>query len=530
MKKNIILFVSSLIFLMAAATSCSDFLEQPVLGKNADTPEYYDDLDNANMAIIACYNGLTYEDDLSTFQWIYGDVMSDDAWKGGGSATDANDIQELKKWTALSTNTYLNNTWTAWYRAIHRANVAIDKLPSVTFDPDLRDQYIAEAKFIRAFSYFTLVKLYGDIPYASKPVEVSQMGSLGRTPFEQVIEYIITDLKEAGDVLPKSYSAEDLGRATCYAAKGIQARVIMYAIGMFKCMPESAWQDVYDLCDEIEQSGYFRLMPNYGEVFEAEGENCAESLFEIQYATTNTGYNFDNQGNCSGIYVANRGTTENPQWGWGFNCPTQDLVDEYEANDPRRECTVHGNGITPYLYGLPEEVDQTTEYLTGYQARKLAIDPALRPSNQSDSPSNQRILRYSDVLLMKAEAAYHLNDESTARTYVNKVRERARNSAYPKGYNAGSNTYPATGFTDNLPDIEDSVTGTALLDAIKHERRVELAMESLRYWDLVRWGDYAETLDAATRANFERRQLRGVPVIPIPSEEVAGWGLEQNPM
>ena len=118
MKKNFISFAAGLVSVMVLATSCSDFLEQPVLGQNADTPEYYDDLDNANMAIIACYNGLTYEDDLSTYQWIYGDVMSDDAWKGGGTATDANDMQELKKWTALSTNSYLTNTWTAWYLSL----------------------------------------------------------------------------------------------------------------------------------------------------------------------------------------------------------------------------------------------------------------------------------------------------------------------------------------------------------------------------------------------------------------------------
>lgn len=506
--------------------SCSDFLDKPVLGQNIDTESYYNNESNANMAVMACYNGLTYEQNTSTFQWMYGDVMSDDAWKGGESAGDADDIQFLKDWTAMATNKYLTNTWKGYFSAIHRANTVIQKMQGVTFSESLKNQYIAEAKFVRAYSYFTLVKLYGDVPLFTQPVTVDEIGKVGRTTFDKVLAQIDQDLTEAAESLPTSYTASDLGRATKGAANALHARVVMYEIGIFKTKTDDAWQEVYDLTGKVIKSGAYNLLPNYAEIFEDEGENCSESVFELQYATTNTGYNFDNQGNASTIYVGNRGTDNLPQWGWGFDCPTQNLVDEFESQDPRLYCTVHGNGITDYVYGVKQEVGKKS-HQTGYQARKLAIDPALRPSNQSDSPFNERIIRYSDVLLMQAEAAYHLHKEGEARDLVNQVRARARTSTYPKGYTADTNTYTATGFTDNLKDV--TASGDALLKAIKHERRVEFGMESLRYWDLVRWGDYRATLSDAAKAHYDKSLLRGVPVIPIPNSEVVSWGLEQNP-
>lgn len=527
MKKSIIKTILPAVIFLYMQSSCSDFLDQPILGQSIDTPEYYNDEENAKMAVISCYNGLVYEDKTSTFQWIYGDVMSDDAVKGGETAGDADDIASLKNWNALATNTYLNNTWKSYYVAIHRANTVIQKMQGVTFNAETARTFVAEAKFIRAFSYFTLVKLYGDIPLVLEPVQINEINQIGRTPFEKVIAQIEADLTDAAADLPKSYPSSDVGRITSYAAKGIHARVIMYAIGMFKTLPESDWRRVYDLTNEIITSGQYKLAPNYAQIFEDEGENNVESLFELQYMTTNTGFNFDNQGSSSGIYVANRGTTTNPEWGWGFNCPTQNLVDEFEANDPRLYITIHGRGITDYVYGVYQEVTDKV-HLTGYSARKLAIDPAIRPSNQSDSPYNTRILRYADVLLMNAEAAYHTGKIGEAQTNLNLVRKRARTSSYPKGYEKEKNTYSATGFSGNLPDVTS--TGDAFLKALKHERRVEFAMEALRYWDLVRWNDYRSTLTPEIQGRFDKRQLRGVPVIPLPNEEVVSWGLGQNPM
>ncbi len=512
--------------ILLLACSCSDFLDQPVLGESIDTPAYYNDIDNANMAVIACYDALQYDDDMSTYQWMFADVASDDAWKGGGGAGENLYIQEMKEWVALPTNIWGKVVWQSYYMAIFRANTVIKQLADATFDINLKEQYIAEAKFVRAYSYLTLVKLFGDLPLITEPLGTEQMGKIQRAPFADIIELIKNDFEDAAKVLPETWPADQVGRATSGAAKGLEARTIMYAIGMFKTEPETSWKKVYDLTGEIVESGVYRLLPNYAEIFEDEGENSSESLFEIQHESTNTGWTVDNEGCNSPIVVANRGTNENPSWGWGYNCPTQDLVDQFATDDPRLYTTVHGQGITDFVYGIKHDVVKN-DYLTGYCARKLATDPALRGPNQSDYPNNLRILRYADVLLMRAEAAYHLNDEATARECVNMVRARARQSTFPKGYEEGKNTYTKTGFTNNVPDI--TATGIALLDAIKKERRLELAMESLRYWDQVRWGEYRSSLSTTVQANYDRHLLRGVPVLPIPNDEVLAWGLEQNP-
>lgn len=523
--KNIFKFslgIETLLFM----SSCSDFLDQPILGENLDTPAYYDNADNANMAVIACYDALQYDDDMSTYQWMFADVASDDAWKGGGGAGESPYIQDMKEWVALPTNEWVRVVWQSYYMAIFRANTVIKQLQDATFDKDLKEQYIAEAKFVRAYSYLTLVKLFGDLPLIKTPLNLDEVSSVKRAPFEDVFALIKTDFEEATKVLPEKWSEDQIGRATSGAAQGLEARAIMYAIGMFKCEPESSWQRVYNLTDSIVQSGVYSLLPNYAEIFEAEGENCCESLFEIQHASTNTGWTTENEGCNSPIVVANRGTSENPSWGWGYNCPTQDLVDQFATDDPRLYTTVHGQGITDYVYGIKHDVVKN-DYLTGYCARKLATDPDLRGPNQSDYPNNLRILRYADVLLMKAEAAYHLQKEDIARECVNMVRRRARQSTYPKGYEEGTKTYVKTGFTNNVPDI--TATGEDLLAAIKKERRLELAMESLRYWDQVRWGEYRSSLSPTVQANYDRHLLRGVPVLPIPNDEVLAWGLEQNP-
>lgn len=512
--------------LLLSASSCSNFLDQPILGQSLDTPAYYDDVDNAGMAVIACYDALQYDDDESTYQWMFADVASDDAWKGGGGAGENLYIQEMKEWITLPTNIWGKVVWKSYYLAIFRANTVIKQLANVTFDPALRDQFIAEAKFVRGYSYLTLVKLFGDLPLITEPLGADQMGKIQRAPFADILSQIKTDFEDAAKVLPESWPAGQVGRATSGAAKGLEARTIMYAIGMFKTEPETSWQRVYDLTDEIVKSGVYSLLPNFAEIFEAEGENSSESLFEIQHKTTNTGWTVDNEGCNSPIVVANRGTNENPSWGWGYNCPTQDLVDQFAKDDPRLYSTVHGQGITDYVYGIKHDVVKN-DYLTGYCARKLATDPALRGPNQSDYPTNLRILRYADVLLMKAEAAYHLKNEGAARECVNMVRARARQSTYPKGWEEGKNTYTTTGFINNVPAI--TASGEALYSAIKKERRLELAMESLRYWDQVRWGEYRASLSPTVQANYDRHILRGVPVLPIPNDEVVAWGLEQNP-
>ena len=523
--KNLLLSLVVGCFLLST-TACSNFLDQPILGQNIDTPEYYNNEENARLALGACYHALVYHTEACAFRWVYGDIRSDDAEKGGGGPDDGIEIQYVKDWDVLATNSYCSGPWGASYDMIYATNTFIERMSHADFDKELINQYVAEAKFIRAFAYFMLINYFGDVPLFDHPVDLNNIGNIKRDPFEKVLELIEADLTEAAAILPETYSAEETGRITSGAAKALHARVLMYSIGIFKAKSESAWQDVYNLTSDVIISGIYSLYPNYAEIFELEGENCSESVFEFQFKTTKTGWG-NNQGNPGDVFVGTKGANED-SWGWGFNCPTQDLVDEFEIEDPRLYCTVYGGDVATYQYGVAEGVKKQP-YNTGYAARKLALDPVNRPTEHSDGPSNVRAIRYSDVLLMKAEAAYHLGKESETRDLINQVRARARNSTYPKGFLKDQNVYSPTGFTNNLPDIPDNISGEELLQALKHERRVELAMEGLRYWDLVRWGDYRDILSDEVKARYDRRQLRGVPVLPIPETEVVSWGLEQNP-
>ena len=529
MKKYIISLLA-IAFCMLGASSCSDFLEVPVLGQNADTPEYYNDPENAKMALVGCYNGLAATHKDIAFKWMFGDVRSDDAWKGGGSEGDGEDITKIREWRVPDNEGNQGSIWSGAYRAIFYCNTAITGFEYITFDDKVKELYIAEAKAIRAYNYFMLATHFGDAPLFTKTIETSKIKDVTRAPFAQILEQVESDLRDAAAILPAEYGVADAGRMTSGAAKALHARVVMYSIGLFKTKDASAWQEVYDLTNDVINSGAYSLYPNYAEIFEIEGENNSESVLEFQFKTTKTGWG-NNQGNPSCVFIGSNGIEGNRGWGWNFCLPTQNLVDEFEDKDPRLYSTVHGNGITDYVHGVRLYVDDSQAYQTGYNTRKSAIEPAMQPTHDhSDGPANERIIRYADVLLMKAEAAYYLSKEGETRSLINQVRERARKSTYPKGYEKDKTTYAPTGFSNNLPDIAASVTGEALMKALKHERRVEFALEGLRYWDLARWGDYKNTLPENIKANFEKRHLRGLPVLPIPQTEVTSWGLTQNPL
>ncbi|NME71194.1 RagB/SusD family nutrient uptake outer membrane protein [Flammeovirga aprica] len=523
--------------MLTLANSCASFLERDPQGQAVDTPVYYDDPENAQMAVNACYQAIAQDQGVVAHmqEWMFGEVMTDNSWKGGSDFGDMQDVQMLKEWNAVNINGPSHSAWKTYYQAIHRANTAIKGIsPATSFDEELRDQMVGEALFIRAYSYFYLVRLFGPVPLFTEPVSPDQIGTVGRTPVKEVIAQIEADLKMAADYLGNR-SEMDLGRATSGAAQAYHARVIMYDIGIWKSN-DHTWQEVYDLTNAVITSGQYTLASNLAQVFEKDGENTSGSIFEVQHTTSNTGWANQNTGSTSPILTAPRGTADIKGWGWGFLNPTQDLVDEFEENDPRLEWTAGQNG--QFAHGIAQGVAES-QFLSGYFPRKMLMDAALRPNEQSDNPQNQRKFRYADVLLMNAEAAYYLGNEGIARQRVNEVRDRARNMTYPKGWSEGSNGYDSRDNAGALPEV--TASGTDLLSAIHHERRVELALEGLRFWDLLRTGQYATaiqkdnigyregTTGANVVGNMNSKLLDGVPVLPIPAGEVASFGLTQNP-
>jgi hypothetical protein len=321
------------------------------------------------------------------------------------------------------------------------------------------------------------------------------------------------------------YAEADLGRATKGAARAYMARVIMYQLGTDNTNGHT-WADVRTYTQAVISSSQYALMANYAQIFEDEGENGVESIFEVQNFETTDEWGSIKTGTTATIFQNNRST-----WGWGFNNPTQSLVDEFEDGDPRLPCTAYTDGDV--VHGVMQQVDFPEQNETGFLNRKAAT---VKPASTKASGQNARKMRYADVLLMHAEASYFTGDESTARQVLNQIRERARQSTRPKGTEEGTLTYEpyAPGELDDaLPPILPVVTGQALLDAIHHERRVELGMEGLRFWDQVRTGRFISSLpaEAQTRA-MERSITDGVvnpiPVMPIPLDEVQTWGLTQN--
>lgn len=534
--KNIIntaLLASALL----GTVSCTEFLERAPQGQALDSPEYYNDKDNATLAVNAVYQAIAQDQGVVAHmqEWMFGEVMTDNAWKGGSDFGDMQDVQDLKEWRAVNNNATSHSAWKTYYQAIHRANTAIKGIEPATFDEATKNHLVGEAYFLRAYSYFYLVRLFGDVPLFTTPVTPSEIGKTPRTKFEDVIAQINSDFAKAAELLGTK-SEMEVGRATKGAAQAYQARVNMYEIGIYKTKTATDWQKVYDLTDAVITSGEYSLAPNLAEVFEKEGENGSGSIFEVQHATSNTGWANENTGSTSPVLTAPRGAGDIGGWGWGFLNPTTDLVNEFESGDPRLEWTAGQNG--QFAHGVAQGV-ASNEFLSGYFTRKALMDGSLRANEVSDSPQNQRKFRYADVLLMNAEAAYHLGNETVAKDRLNQVRARARAMTYPKGWEEGNNTYTERDNSSALPEI--TASGTALYDAILHERRVELACEGLRLWDLLRTGKYESAINKegigystagygpTAVSNLNTHLLRGVPVLPIPAAEVASFGLEQNP-
>lgn len=542
-------------------TSCSeDFIELKQQGRLTDQ-NYFDDNNNAIMFINACYDAISWDEGIYLgveqtshfYEFLFGDILSDDARKGS-QPDDYQAIVPLEEWRAFSSLEFTKSMWMASYKGLFRMNMAILRLPDASIDDDLKTRLLGEVHFLRAYTYFYLVRLFGGVPVFTEPVKPSEYKSSKRASISEVYSLIEQDLRKAVDMLPErsEYAEADLGRATKGAARAYLARAIMYQLGTDNSNNHE-WQEVYDITDEIIKSGEYELYPNYAAIHEIDGENCSESVFEIQFADNNESWGTVKAGTTSSVFQGNRTMTYHPSYrdeakekgepeGWGFNTPTEEFVNSFEPDDPRRICTAYGDGEVHH--GILQHVDPIYSGGSGYYNRKARIDPDYVPISMKSSPTNLRKMRYADVLLMQAEAAYYIGNEGAARARVNQVRERARESTKQKGSVEGRNTYvpyredelPAS----LLPDITSS--GQQLLEDIWSERRHELGMESIRYWDLVRTGRYYDALtkkfpdNPSVRENCILRSIPAggkvvnpIPVLPIPVSEVVSYGLEQNP-
>jgi len=472
MKKTIVLL--SILSLTFINNSCSeDFLDTTPTQQIAleDLLNEYNNDAGAESFVTAIYS--KYLDwNISSFAWIgMSSIVTDDADKGSSPGDSGSDKDVLDALTFSSTSPSFQDVWEGHYQAINRSNQALKYLPLLDkADASLRSRLEGEAKFLRAFSYFILVRSYGDVPLVDKVFENTEADRtmvFTRKSKAEIYAFIESDLQSAIATLPQksAYSGTNIGRASKGAAHALLAKVALY---------QKKWQQVIDHCDQVV--GY-SLTPNFQDIYKVSGENNAESVFEIQ-----------GKGGPSqpGIqqYSQVQGARGAGGWGWGFNTPSQNLVDAFNAagDTERRDATIIIKPVTLYDGRLVPATVENNYY--NYKAYSSAF------TGDDDSDANIRYLRYSEVLLMKAEAMNELGQTANAATFLNQVRNRA-------------------GLANTT-----AVSQADMRTAIYKERRLELAMEHDRWFDIVRTGQ----AQAAMAADGKTFKVGTHEVFPVPNK------------
>lgn len=461
--------------MLTLATSCSDFLDEESRERvEAADQEVY----SPQQILTAVYGRFNNWDYAFSFLGIT-EIMSDNADKGSSPTDKGSDKDVLDALTFTETNGSLSAMWKRWYGSIGRATQSIEYTQNFGLsDKTLENRLVGEAKFLRALNYFYLVRGWGAIP-------IQEYDLTRRVSVDSVYLYIENDLKDAISKLPlrSQYSAADMGRATKGAAQGLLSKVYLY---------QKKWQLAYDYADSVVLSNEYRLMTNYIDAFKSDPQyhNGPESLFEFQAKGSDASI-------AQGVqqYSETQGARGETGWGWGFNTPSQNLLDAFNAagDTDRRDATIIFRNSVLYDGRV---IGSTENPMYNYKAYS---------SSAPGSGQNDRYvlyLRYAEVLLIKAEAANELGKTPEALAALKLVRDRV-----------------------NLTEVT-TTDQTALRQTIWNERRLELAMEHDRWFDLVRTGQ-ALTAMAADGKNFivGKHEL-----YPIPNEQLNQTpAMGQNP-
>ena len=409
------------------------------------------------------------------------DVMSDDALKGSSPSDLGQDLQPFDIYDHNVTNPFIANWWGALYTGVRRTNVVINRVSEIDMDATLKARYVAEGLFLRALYYSDLARGYGGVPIVTESVIRTDYV---KASIEATYNFIEADLRKAIEDLPEKseYGGADLGRATKGAAKSLLARVYLY-------------QQNYDSAAfyalEVINSAQYDLEPNYEDVFIEATEFGMESVFEIGGIGEQGGISAGQNG-----YSTGQGVRGIPNRGIGANRPSLDLINSFEADDPRMQATVIFvgeviDGIE--IEGDPQTPDVTEDGQPETYNQKIWV-PGL--TTFSSAAHNRRLIRYAEVLLIAAEAINAGGNPAGALTYLNEIRQRARN-----------------GNTTILPDIAET-NSDILEDLILEERRHELAMEGHRFWDIVRTGNAPEIFGPL---GFQTNKHE---LLPIPQAEI----------
>lgn len=489
-------------------TGCKKFLNTQRQGAyTADNYPYPGGSGPYDQFLFAAYNDLrSYSVHVDAFVNATS-IRSDDADKGSTPADGGSDVAQMENFPVTPANGRCNALWTGYYGLINKCNSAIiniDTLKSIVASDEVKAQSKAEMRFLRGYAYFMMVRFFANVPIIDTIYSnVVTQPVVPQSTAAEVYQFIEEDLNYAVQNLPVSWDAKFAGRLTKGTANGMLAKVYL---------TQKKWAQAAAAAQLVINSGQYDLSVDYAKIFSEEGENSKESLFEVQ-ATASPSITTAN-----GIqYASIQGVRGTGIWnnGWGWNVPSDVLEAAYEAGDPRKARTI--------LYSSTNTTQNTSMYgeaMPIYPSQvpnprynhKVLGNPQLRNTiSRGCWWMNVRILRYADVVLMYAEAQNELGNTAEALPALNSVRARARRGA-------------AAGV---LPDVT-TTDQVALRNAIRQERRIELAMEHERFFDIVRWGIAQQAMHAAGKTNFlDSRDV----LLPIPQTQIdlSKGVLRQNP-
>lgn len=476
-----------LLLLLGLLSACSEeFLDRAPLD-TINTANYPTNAEELTTVVNGAYQPLQWPKLYNLRMWT-SDIMAGNSIVGAGGGSDGIETQDMANFVTAPDNAGVLDLWRGPWPGILMANIVLKVAPTLEIDAASRDRSLGEAHFLRAHYYFILVRYFGDVPLITEPGSSDTDLKPARDPQELVYNLIIDDLEQAAQLLPEksSYRPQDLGRASKGAALGMLAKVHL---------TRGNWNEVVDLTAQVAGLGY-DLQADYADNFHPATENGIESLFEVQYASDG-GFSFwnnENQASWTSPFMGPRGAGF-VAGGFGWNQPTQEFVDAYEPGDRRKEATILYEG-GPTFEGKPY---LSSFSLTSYNVRKFLV-PVSEVASFDNSPLNFPVLRYADVLLMRAEALNELGQTLAAQMPLNRVRARA-----------------------GLPPVPSTLDQAEFRALLLHERRMELAFEGHRWFDLIRvnQGQYGlNFLRSIGRSNAAEKHL----LFPIPQIE-----LDRNP-
>lgn len=508
----------TLLLLAVGLGACNKNIDLEPITSDTES-NFYRDQKDCLQGLAAAYNVLLWDapqNQNAPFQLI-SEVLGDKCFTGGASATDLPSLQRVDRGAMRTDDLTPKALWYKYYSGIYRTNILLEKLPAATFDDAMvRERYAAEAKFLRAYYYFDLVRLFGNVPLILKVLAPSEYNQKQTSP-EDVYKQIGDDLTAAISVLPRyrSLPPDEYGRVSADAARGLLMRVWLYYTGYYKKtqMPNVTAPEILNISEDLINNSGHDLLTRFSDVFISEApfnHNNKEAVFEIQYSSKANSGNFSYREEANGNLAVMLWSMRDPNSaspysaGWSFAPIDAEFYNTFPNDDLRKDAT----------FLLPR--NQSVSFTPGYQNTDifpkkwlaLKANQSTRGDFRLNFPNHFITIRFSDVLLMAAELQLlHGGSSGKAQSYFEKVTKRAHAAGY----------------------IPPAIT----LDVIYRERELELALEGVRYWDLMRRGlDYAQSKIDINRGEpfISKFNKNADGLFPIPQEEIINtkYVLNQN--